>query len=234
MANTILVFHGITMCGSAMLRSLGPLQGALEDKGFSLLAPDAPHQMSERAVGKLLGWMRPGFEERGQDLDAAFSEGAFWDPGKRRDWFDARRDRETRQWEYAALPASISLVESLFEQHDVVGVLGFSQGCAMAAVAAALARQGQLPNSTHLRFGVFLSGFKPVFSTPALELWPVAGLDSLVLWGTEDAVFPDPRGIEGLAAALGAEAERIDGLPHAVPSSPAWVDRIAQFAADRV
>lgn len=234
MSGTILVFHGITMCGSAMLRSLGPLRGALEDRGFTLVAPDAPHQMSERAVSKLLDWMRPNFEERGQDLDAAFADGAFWDPGKRRDWFDARRDRETRKWDYAALPESIALISELFEAHDVVGVLGFSQGCAMAAVAAALAKRGQLSGGDDLRFGIFMAGFKPVFSTPDLTLWPVEGLDSLVLWGTADAVFPDPRGIADLADALGGEAEHIDGLAHAVPDAPAWVERIAQFAADRV
>lgn len=229
----ILVVHGITMTGASMLRCLGPLREALEDRGFRLLAPDAPHRLAPDAVQALLRGIGPAFRALDDDPAAWFADGRFWDgTGVHGDWFDLQSDPTSGARTYRALEASLAHLRAVTEGHRVVGVLGFSQGCAMAALAAGLARKGALPFGATLRFAVLLSGFEPRFDAPRLDPWPVDGLPALLLSGTRDPLFPDPAVLERLAARFPlGERHRVEGLRHEVPEDPTWVARIAAFAA---
>ncbi|MCB9641648.1 MAG: hypothetical protein H6728_01050 [Myxococcales bacterium] len=228
----ILVFHGITMSGASILRLLGPIAQKLEDAGFALIAPDAPNEMSEEAVESLLRWVSKQYAARGQVAQDAFSEEVFW-AGPRCDWFAAETDPETKKKDYTGLLKSLERIREVTQNQRVVGILGFSQGCAMAGLATGLAKQGVLPFGDSLRFGVYLSGFKPAFDLPtfAASPWPVQDVKGWFAVGQEDALFPGTASIQGLAEAFEhAEVHHIEGLAHLVPTSPQWVEQIVQFA----
>ncbi|MCA9638933.1 MAG: hypothetical protein KC420_23055, partial [Myxococcales bacterium] len=181
--------------------------------------------MSTEQVAGLVSWARTAYAKREQDADAAFCEGVFWEGAEHFDWFDARTGANGEKT-FAGLEASLASVRAATEGHRVVGILGFSQGCAMAALASGLAVHGQLPFGDTLRFGVYIGGFKPAFDHPAVEAWPVGGVAAMLIAGTDDAIFPDPAGIEALAREFSEpELHIVEGLQHTVPRSPEWVSR---------
>ena len=212
-----------------MLAHLGPVADALRGEGLELIAPTAPRRVGAGELAGLLGWLRGAYAKRGQSVDAVFSEGTFWaGEGEHYDWFGSETVDGHKH--FTALEAGLQVIREATQGRDVVGVLGFSQGCAMAALTAALAMRGDLPFGEQLRFSVLLSGFKPVFGRPVLDPWPVKGLPALLAWGREDAVFPDEATIRTLAAEFSnPELHLIDGLAHVVPQDPVWVGRIAAF-----
>ena len=231
MKPTLLALHGITMSGASILRELGPVRPALEAAGFEVAAPDAPRVMAPGEVEAMVRRGAAAYAARGQSAQESFCEGVFWE-GERRDWFGGLVDPATGLRRYAALEASLDALRGAAQGRRVVGLLGFSQGCAMAALAAGLARAGELPFGETLRFGVFLAGFKPEFDQPALAPWPVPDLPALFAVGAEDAIFPDPQTLRDLAREFEApEVHVIPGLAHRVPTSPEWVERITAFAA---
>lgn len=228
---TILVVHGVTMSGTSMLGLLGPIADRLRAAGFELVAPNAGKEMNADNLAGLVEWLRSVYATHGQDVDDAFCDGVFWD-GTHHDWFDAETDRGTGEKHYRALESSLESIRAATAGCHVVGVLGFSQGCAMAALATGLAKRGQLPFGDSLRFGIYLSGFKAEFQRPAVTAWPVPDVKGLFITGSEDAIFPDPAGIRALAAEFTEpEVHVVEGLTHTVPTTPEWVDRIVEFAS---
>lgn len=229
---TILVLHGITMNGASMLRTLGPLGSRLEALGFALLAPTAPHRLDAAELDSLVSWMGGRYSAAGQDLTDTFNASKFWEPGEHYDWLQSNTDAATGQKTYQALAQSIASLAAAINGRHVVGVLGFSQGCAMAIVLAALAAAN--PRFAGLRFGILLSGFKPVFDTPTPIAYPIGPFPRLLAIGDRDPIFPGTADyLASLSAAFSGGAEDrfvVPGLSHDVPSSPADVERIAQFA----
>ena len=97
-------------------------------------------------------------------------------------WWNASDDGRA----YQGWDNSLRVLREALERHPGAGVLGFSQGAAVAAAVAALSCHGQLPA---LRFAVLVAGFIP----RAAELAPLfegAPLDlpSLHVWGTADPI----------------------------------------------
>ncbi len=228
---TILVLHGVTMSGRSMLALLGPIADSLRAAGFELVAPDAAGRMSKEQVAGLVSWARSTYAKVGQDADAAFCEGVFWQGGEHGDWFDAVTDPASGEKTYRALAPSLERVRAATSGRRVVGVLGFSQGCAMAAVVSGAAKRGALPFGDTLRFGVYVAGFKPAFARPEIELWPVPDVAGLFAAGTADAIFSDPEGIRALAREFtDPEVHIVEGLQHTMPVSAEWVERITAFA----
>ena len=223
----IVVLHGITMCGAAMRHTLGPLGPALEAAGFGLLFPDGP-PMPDSAVERVADWARGQYAQRGQDSDVAFAEGRFWG-ATHHGWLQPETTDGARV--YTALEASFSILRDACRGRDVVGVIGFSEGCAMAALFAGLAQRD--PSMPRLRFGVFLSGFRPTFDRPVVETWPV-DLPARFAVGARDAVFPDPQTLRALAAEfVGApEVEVMPAVDHDVNDDPEWVARTVAFVVD--
>ncbi|MCB9765766.1 MAG: hypothetical protein H6739_38685 [Alphaproteobacteria bacterium] len=230
MRPALLVLHGVTMSGASMLRHLGPLRGALEAAGFDLIAPDGAHAMSDDEVERLVGWLARPYGAFGQDPRDWFNAERFWEGGHY-GWFDSETLPDGRK-HYRALEPGLENIRRATEGRHVVGILGFSQGCAMAAVVTGVAlRSARLPFGDTLRFGIYICGFKPGFDVPKLDLWPVGPLPALVLSGSEDPLFADIQGVHDLAAVFtDPEVHRIEGLGHEVPHDPAWVARIADFA----
>jgi pimeloyl-ACP methyl ester carboxylesterase len=235
-APTVLVLHGITMSGASMLRSLGALGQRLEAAGLSLVAPNAGHRLSAAELEGLNAWMTARYREVGQSALGDFTDGRFWDAGEHYDWFEASTDRATGKKTYAALEASLQAVAQAVRGRSLVGVLGFSQGAAMAMIVAALALRGD-ERFAGLRWGMFLSGFKPVFDEPKLFTYPAGALPRLFAIGEHDAIFPGNleylRSLSGAFEGTDEELMVVPDFGHDVPQSPESVERLVEFALSR-
>jgi len=234
----ILVLHGITMSGASMLRTLGPLGTRLSELGFELLAPNAAHRMPSHEIAELRAGLEPLFAKQRSDIADWFSVGRFWDEGEHFDWLASTTDASAGTKTYRALDASLATIADAARSKNVVGVLGFSQGAAMATIVVARAAQGD-PRFAMLRFAVFLSGFKPVFTAPEPPVYPVrTTLARLFVAGDRDPIFPGTAEyVASLGAAFeGGSAEQllIEGLGHDVPSDPDDIERMVAFVARHV
>ncbi len=218
-----------------MQRTLGPLGRRLEELGHPLIAPNAGHRMTEAEMTSLGAWMTARYRDAGQNTREDFTDGRFWDAGEHYDWFAANTDKSTGVKTYHALEQSLDAIAAAVRGRELAGVLGFSQGAAMAIIACALALGGDA-RVRGLRFGLFLSGFKPVFDRPRLFEYPLAGaFPRLFAIGAEDPIFPGDAGYltsmsEAFAGPPG-ELIVVPGLGHEIPSEPADVERIARFVA---
>ena len=234
----VLVIHGITMSGPSMLRLLGPIADALRARGLELIAPNAGVRLGEGALAGIVRWAEGAYAARAQVARDAFCDGVFWEgegSGEHYDWFDLASEDGVKT--YRGLEAGLASIRDAVAGREVVGVLGFSQGCAMAALVAGLARAGHLPFGDTLRCAVLLSGFRAAFDRPVFDPspWPIGDLPALLVWGREDPVFPDEATIRGIAAELSApELHILDGLGHDVPRDPASIERIAGFVGRHV
>jgi pimeloyl-ACP methyl ester carboxylesterase len=233
-AQCILALHGITMSGASMLRTLGPLGRGLEARGFTLFAPTAPHRMSDAEVTDLMNWLRPLYRKSGESADESYTAGKFWDAGEHYDWFQSNTDKQSGKKTYHALEQSLASLAAAIRERPVVGMIGFSQGAAMAMVLAGLVAHGDARFSS-IRFGLFLSGFKPMFDVPRLDLYPAGTLPHAIVVGERDPIFPgDSNFLAAQAQAFaGGEEELVlvPGIGHDVPSSPELVERLVNFAA---
>jgi predicted esterase len=216
-----------------MLRTLGPLGKGLEANGFTLVAPNAGHRLSDAELGALTEWMTARYRDMGQLANGDFSDGRFWDAGEHFDWFQSNTDAATGKKTYHALEPSLDNVSAAMRERNVVGVLGFSQGAAMATVVGALASRGDARFSG-IRWAMLLSGFKPVFDEPNLIAYPAGSLPRLLAIGERDPIFPGNADyLASLSRAFEGGAEElivVPGLGHDVPSSPELVERLVKFA----
>jgi pimeloyl-ACP methyl ester carboxylesterase len=234
-APSIVVLHGITMSGASMLRTLGALGRGLEAAGFTLLAPNGGHRLSDAELTALSTWMSARYRDMGQLANDDFSNGRFWNAGEHYDWFQADTDAATGKKTYQALERSLGAVADAVRERNVVGVLGFSQGAAMATVVGALAANGDARFAS-IRWAMLLSGFKPVFDEPNLFAYPAGPLRRLLAIGELDPIFPgNAQYLAAWSRAFaGGEEELVvvPGLGHDVPSSPAVVEQLVRFARD--
>jgi predicted esterase len=197
MRSALLSLHGFTMNGLGLQKILGRLEPHLSES-VDLIFPDAPHNASEASVRALVQRM-----------------GAPAGPPPHLEWWNASDDGRT----YRGWDASRELLREQLERHPAVGILGFSQGAAVAAAIAGLAAQGALPA---LRFAVLVAeDLQPLFAAP-IEL------PSLHVWGEADAFA---RHSPGLSQRFAAHSRQIVTWPggHAVPTRGAAADAIVAF-----
>lgn len=221
------------MSGPSVLRALGLLRERLEALGFELIAPNAAHRLSGNDLTSLSDWMANRYREEGQSYADDFADGRFWDVGEHYDWFHSTTDATTGKKTYHAVERSLDIVAAAVRDRGVVGVLGFSQGAAMATVVAARASRGDARFAS-IRWGMFLSGFKPSFDEPNIIAYPAGALPRLFAIGERDPIFPGNAGyLASLSRAFeGGEEELVvvPGLGHEVSQDPAVVERLASFA----
>ena len=221
------------MSGASALRTLGPLRERLESLGFELVAPNAAHRLSGDDLTSLSDWMANRYREMGQSYTDDFADGRFWDRGEHYDWFRSHTDATTGKKTYHAVEQSLDVVAAAIRERPVVGVLGFSQGAAMGIVVAARACQGDARFAS-IRWGMFLSGFKPAFDEPKIISYPAGPLPRLLAIGERDAIFPGNAGyLASVSRAFEGGKEElvvVPGLGHEVSHDPAVVERLANFA----
>lgn len=223
---TILVFHGISMSRESIHRELEPLFKVLIRKlDCRIEAVNGGHIMSPEEVQNFVDL----HGSRIQDSDEVLREGRFWRKMKY-DWFNAIKDPESGGFNFRCLQQSLANIEAAAADKHVVGILGFSQGAAMAAIAANLAktRAEFLPD---LKFGVFVGGFCPEFSQPAsVSLkWPVSGLPTFHCGGELDKLIK-PSMVKTLAGKFQDPAPIVDmllGRGHTTDLDEVTIERIA-------
>lgn len=233
----VLVLHGITMSGESMLRTLGPLRTRLEARGLTLIAPNAGHCMSPGEVSSLSSFIQGTFEKAGQNARDWFRDGKFWIGDEHYDWFRSNTDPKSGEKTYEAVEQSLDSVARAIRGRNVSGALGFSQGCAMAILVAVRALQGD-SRFEGIRWGIFLSGFKPVFDHPKIVSYPAVGdFSGLFVIGDQDPLFPGgSTHLTSMSRAFDGGTQElmlIPGLGHDVPDGVEDLERIAEFAATR-
>jgi predicted esterase len=203
MRTALLALHGFTMNGPSLRRHLGELAARLADH-VDLVFPDAPHTASEASVLGLLKRM-----------------GGTRAPAPQLQWWNAGDDgREYQGWQVTR----DSLRQEVL-RYPAAGLLGFSQGAAVAAAVAALASRGAFPA---LRFVVLVAGFAP----RSAELQPFFDepltLPSLHIWGEEDAFAKHGPALASKFSTLTRRIVTWKG-PHAVPARGEAANAIVEF-----
>jgi pimeloyl-ACP methyl ester carboxylesterase len=192
--------------------------------------------MGPEEVSGTATWVESVFEKAGQDARKWFRDGKFWMGDEHYDWFRANTDPTTGKKTYEAVEQSLVAVAQAIRGRNVCGVLGFSQGSAMAIVVAARALAGDA-RFAGIGWGIFLSGFKPVFDDPKLVTYPApaGNFAGLFVIGDRDPIFPGgSKHLASMARAFEGGTQElmlIPGLGHDVPNAGEDVERIVEFAA---
>lgn len=207
MRTTLISLHGFTMNGDGLRQMLAELEARLAEE-LDFVYPDAPHLASAASVAGMASAM-----------------GGFRAKPPNRQWWNASDDHRV----YAGWDATREALRAEALRHPSVGLLGFSQGAAVAAALAALSDQGAFPP---LRFVVLVAGFlpraddlKPLFATP-IEV------PSLHVLGDKDSFAKHgPQLLERFGAST-RELLRWPGR-HTVPTKGAAGDALVDFIRQR-
>jgi pimeloyl-ACP methyl ester carboxylesterase len=203
MRTSLLGLHGFTMNGVSLRRMLGPLEPRLAEH-VDLSFPDAPHVASEASVATLLRRM-----------------GGSASPPPNLEWWNSSDDgRQYQGWAETRAQLSTEL-----QQKPSAGLLGFSQGAAVAAALSAIAQRGSLPR---LRFVVLVGGFAP----RAAELLPLfeepLTMPSLHIWGEADPLAKHAALLVTKFSTLSRQVVTWPG-PHSIPTRGEAADAIVDF-----
>ncbi|KAF8320347.1 hypothetical protein DL93DRAFT_2073927 [Clavulina sp. PMI_390] len=141
-----------------------------------------------------------------------------------RAWWTANEDKTI----YYNLDPTLVYIKTLLEKQEVPfdGVLGFSQGAAMAALLVALLeRPDDLPsakiNHPPMRFGVFVSGFKPLdLSISRIFEKPIT-TPTVHALGKTDVIVSIKRSQTLIDACQAPRVEWHEGGHH-IPSKASW------------
>ncbi|XP_057677512.1 esterase OVCA2 [Corythoichthys intestinalis] len=201
----VLCLHGYRQNGASFREKTGALRKLLKKK-VDFVYMDAPHsieQGQESGDGDRRGWW-------------------FSDPGART--FDARQLCE----DSSGLDESVAAVREAARRHAPLdGVLGFSQGAALAVVLCALRESGAEPDLS-FRFAILVAGFRSrcarhlTFYSAPLET------ASMHVFGLEDGVIPADESRDLLAVFREPEVMTHPG-GHFVPAASAHRQNYQDF-----
>ena len=156
-------------------------------------------------------------------------------------WWTANKD-EDRKWVYDGVEAALERVRQA--EADIIastgegfsGVLGFSQGAALASLIAALHGKDRTASPIpSLRFAVLLSGFifrdtKSGYAGLFSRERPI-DLPSLHVFSDEDGVVPS--GVSRALSGMFRQAEQLEHTAgHRIPADSAWLATLKAFTAD--
>jgi predicted esterase len=211
MVTRLVALHGFTMNGAGLRHMLADVEPRLVDL-VEFVYPDAPHSASPESVAGITSLLG-GPRAKPPNLE----------------WWNASEDGTTYHgWEAsrAAVQAALAPLDSA-DRCDAprVGLLGFSQGAAVAATLAALAERGGFPR---LRFVVLVAGFKPRAAELAPLFDPPLSVPSLHIWGTAD---PFAKHGPRLFDHFSPDARQLLEWPgrHTVPTTGSAADALVEF-----
>lgn len=187
----VLCLHGFKTSSTVLRQQMAPLARALEGHGYALIVPDGPHVTSGDAQGAA-----------GLDADDSYG------------WWTYEDDSHDST--PIGLHASTKLLHRLGP--SFVGVVGFSQGGAMAAAVA---------DSVGARWALL---FSPVYvpQRPAQCSCP-----TLVAFDPADEVREATKTLlDELPSATLQTLTHADG--HRLPPDGAWWESVAAFVKDQV
>jgi predicted esterase len=199
----LISLHGFTMNAAGLQHMLAPLEQRLRG-AVDFVYPDAPHTAPESSVAGIAQLMG-GFRPKPPNLQ----------------WWSATDDGSA----YAGWEASHALLAAQLEAHPRAGLLGFSQGAAVAATLAAASSAGLLPP---VRFVIAIAGFVPRAQDIAPLFASPVNVPSLHVWGLADGMAKHgPRLVERFAP----EQREVVTWPgrHIVPTAGPPADAIADF-----
>jgi pimeloyl-ACP methyl ester carboxylesterase len=200
---SLIALHGFTMNAAGLKHMMADLEPRLEGVvGF--VYPDAPHTAPESSVAAIAQLMG-GFRPKPPNLQ----------------WWSASDDGSA----YAGWEATRTRLASELAAHPEAGLLGFSQGGAVAAAIAAASSRGLLPP---VRFVIAIAGFTPRAQDIAPLFAAPVRVPSLHVWGLADGMAKhSPR----LAERFDPEQREIVTWPgrHTVPTSGNAADAIVSF-----
>ncbi|HEX6240107.1 MAG TPA: hypothetical protein VFZ61_04415 [Polyangiales bacterium] len=200
---SLIVLHGFRQNGAHLHAHLGPLRARLPES-LQIHVPDGTRTCSPASLARLAPML-------GRD-----------NPEPHLCWWDATDDGS----QYRGYEASRELLHTLLERAARPrGILGFSQGAGLAAIAAALARRGEFPA---LDFVVLAAGRKPRATALAPLFDTPVTLPSLHVMGTRDPSLPYSERLAVCFAAELCEVARWDG-PHVLPTRGIGADAIVEF-----
>ncbi len=194
MTTRLIGLHGFTMNGAGLRHLLSEFEPELA-RDCELVCPDAPHTAAEASVQGITELMG-GFRAKPPNLE----------------WWNASEDgRVYRGWD-----ESLECIRSAAEGQQSLGLLGFSQGAAVAAAVAALASRGEFPA---LCFVVLIAGFAPRSDALAPLFEPPVDVPSLHIWGEADPFARHaPRLLEKFAPT--SREQWVWPGRHTIPSTP--------------
>src|SRR5688572_16566849 len=201
--SSLIVLHGFRQNGAHLHAHLNPLRARLPAE-LQIQVPDGTRACSPASLARLAPML-------GRD-----------NPEPHLCWWDATDDGSG----YRGDEARRGLRDRLLDGADRPrGILGFSQGAGLGAIAAALAARGEFPA---LDFVVLAAGRKPR-ATALVPLFdaPVA-LPSLHVMGTRDPSLPFSERLASCFTPELCEIARWDG-PHVLPTYGQGADAIVDF-----
>jgi predicted esterase len=201
---TLITLHGFTMNANGLGHMLAELEPRLAES-VDVVHVNAPHVASEDSVAGLASVLG-GFRPKPPNLQ----------------WWNASDDGR----DYHGWAETRARIAAEVERHGAAGLLGFSQG---AAVAAALAAASSLEQFPPLRFVVLVAGFTPRAQDIAPLFSEPVRVPSLHVWGEADHRFAkhSPSLVERFEPAT-REVHTWPGR-HVVPTSGAAGDAIVDF-----
>ncbi|XP_061558295.1 LOW QUALITY PROTEIN: esterase OVCA2 [Phycodurus eques] len=170
----VLCLHGYRQNGASFREKTGALRKLLK-KNVDFVYVDAPHLLEQAQESA-------GAREGGEDPDRR----GWWfsDPGARTFSAHLRCD------ESSGLDESVAAVRQAVRRHGPFdGVLGFSQGAALAAVLCALQESQREPDFA-FRFAILVAGFRSACAQHLSFYSAPLGTASLHVFGLEDGVIP--------------------------------------------
>jgi predicted esterase len=159
----LICLHGFTMNGAGLKHMMAPVEPLLAPT-VDLVYPDAPHPASDDSVAAIAQLMG-GFRPKPPNLQ----------------WWNASDDGAS----YVGWEATRARIAAELAAQPRAGLLGFSQGAAVAAALAAASSQGLFPP---VRFVIAIAGFLPrAHDITPLFAAPVR-VPSLHVWGLADSM----------------------------------------------
>ena len=191
------------MNAAGLKHMMADLEPRLDD-AVDLVYPDAPHPASEESVSAIAQLMG-GFRPKPPNLQ----------------WWNANDDGTA----YVGWEATRERLAAELAAHPRAGLLGFSQGAAVAASLAAASSRGEFPP---LRFVIAIAGFLPRAHDIAPLFDPPVRIPSLHVWGLGDGMAKHaPRLVDRFDP---AEREVVTWPGrHIVPTSGDAADAIVAF-----
>ncbi|KAH8702981.1 serine hydrolase FSH [Phaeosphaeriaceae sp. PMI808] len=202
----ILMLHGYTQSGPSFQAKTGALRKSLQKSfpnGCTLVYPTAPHRLSPADESFLVTE-----QENEQQLDAW----AWW----RRTATPPGAGGKGKRYTYSGLDTTFAFLARLMkDEGPFTGVIGFSQGAALAALLASLLephRESAFAQSSTsafafphsftpppqppFKFAVCYSGFRPDDDSPYAPFFePRIETPTLHFFGMQDVVVEERRGV---------------------------------------
>jgi len=229
---TVLVLHGYSQNGSMFSKRLGALRREAKDIEFVFI--DAPHVLqpidliNAHARNPALSFdVQPTEEVTEQEQDSTLTPRAWWRPNPERT-------------KGIGLEESLAVVRDVLKTRRFIGVMGFSQGAALAAIVAALLEKpeayppflvdGKAPHQP-MQFCIAVSGFKltdpicdPLFAPSYLT-------PTLHVIGKNDVVVIEERSRKLIEVSANKRVEEHEG-GHFVPSNGSWRKFLVDFMSN--